>query len=129
MKAIILLLVFSSGLFADTIEYQKLFKLTTYDNVKVLGIKGYKVYFQTDEGNIKWVACQLVSKIVDSKNKIINYDCNSNTYHGDEIVNNKSPLVYKIIVTGFITIALILIIKIIAEPDIDIDNLTLIPVG
>jgi len=103
MKAIILLLVFSSGLFADTIKYQKFFKSAIYENVKFLGIKDNKVYFLDDEENVKWLACQLVGKILDSENRTINYDCNLNTYDMiDNPITSASKVILNIFVVGAI---------------------------
>ena len=125
MRAVILLIVFISGLFADTIHHRLSFIISdvvTKNDVEYLGINNNKIFFKNNAGVIQSTSCRLVIDIYDSQNNKIDFDCKSNTYNEDGMEINKTPLVNKIIFAGVITFALILLIAIIAERDISVDT-------
>ena len=75
MKAIILLLVFSSGLFADTIRYTVNGEEKVKDNVTFKRTDGEYIYYITPTKSFSKIECHKVVEIISKTGENIDYSC------------------------------------------------------
>ena len=75
MKAIILLLVFSSGLFADTIKYTANGEEKVKDNVIFNKVDNNYVYYISSTKTINKIQCNQVIEIISETGDNINFNC------------------------------------------------------
>jgi len=75
MKAIILLLVFSSGLFADTIRYTVNGEKKVKDNVTFKRTDDKYIYYITSSKSFSKIECDKVIEIISKSGDNINFNC------------------------------------------------------
>ena len=120
MKAIILLLVFSSGLFADTIRYSSAYGDVKKIEGEYLGIYKNRIIIK-DENKLVHFSCEKLLSIIDNNNKSIFWNCNINTLD-EKYYEDYNSLILKQdsskVLSAFLAITLIALIALTINPPI-----------